>query len=233
MDICLGKKLSLVEIKFPKKSRISYLTRLLKRVREIVTNKKEGMTMKVLVLNGSTREDEVSNLTCSILKEELTKKDHQIELINLYDIPIANCLGCFGCWIKTPGECVIEDEGRYIAKAMVQSDLFVTITPITFGGYSYELKKTMDRLLPNILPFFTKIKGEVHHKPRYKKYPDYLSIGITSDCFEPKAETFKTLVTRNSINLHSRKHLTGILSKTQSHEEIEPEIVKLLKEMGV
>jgi multimeric flavodoxin WrbA len=24
--------------------------------------------------------------------------------------PIHNCIGCFGCWVKTPGACVIRDK---------------------------------------------------------------------------------------------------------------------------
>ena len=23
---------------------------------------------------------------------------------------ILNCIGCFGCWIKTPGKCIIRDQ---------------------------------------------------------------------------------------------------------------------------
>lgn len=191
------------------------------------------MKMKVLVLNGSTSVDNITKVSCSILKEELKQKGHQVELLDLEDIKIASCLGCFGCWVKTPGECVIEDAGRNIARAVVHSDLLITITPITFGGYSYELKKALDRLLPNISPFFTKINGEVHHKPRYKKYPDYISIGITSEANEEQIKTFQTLVSRNAINMYNEKHLTGIVFKTQSQEEIKSEISKLIKDMGV
>jgi len=50
-------------------------------------------------------------------------------------------MGCFGCWNKTPGTCVMKDDSAKIAKAVVNSDLLIFLTPITFGGYSSELKK--------------------------------------------------------------------------------------------
>jgi hypothetical protein len=49
---------------------------------------------------------------------------------------LAHCLGCFGCWLKTPGMCVEDDAGRQVARAIVQSDTTVLYTPATFGGYS-------------------------------------------------------------------------------------------------
>ena len=84
---------------------------------------------------------------------------------------IRPCIGCFGCWVQTPGECLIDDAARQIAPAIIGSDLVIYLTPVTFGGYSSELKKALDRCICLILPFFTKIDGEMHHKPRYDRYP--------------------------------------------------------------
>lgn len=30
--------------------------------------------------------------------------------VDLSALRIANCVGCFGCWTKTPGRCVIRDD---------------------------------------------------------------------------------------------------------------------------
>ncbi|MHB8170026.1 MAG: flavodoxin family protein [Thermincolia bacterium] len=189
--------------------------------------------MKVLLLNGSQQNHSTSETACKIIADELTNQNHDVQSINLRDIPIASCLGCFGCWIKTPGICVINDAGRDIAKAVVQSDIVITLSPITFGGYSYELKKALDRLIPIISPYFKKIKGEIHHKPRYKRYPGCLTIGILSEKDAEKAEIFTNLVARNAVNMHSAVYLSGILYEYQSSEEIGHELNKLLREMGV
>ena len=39
------------------------------------------------------------------------------ELIDLSALKIANCVGCFGCWTKTPGKCVIRDDAVRAVRA--------------------------------------------------------------------------------------------------------------------
>ena len=36
----------------------------------------------------------------------------QVETFPLREMKLAHCLGCFGCWVKTPGMCVEDDAGR-------------------------------------------------------------------------------------------------------------------------
>jgi multimeric flavodoxin WrbA len=45
----------------------------------------------------------------------------------------------------TPGECVIKDAGCDVARDVSHSDLVILLTPMSFGGYSSELKKAVDR----------------------------------------------------------------------------------------
>ena len=73
----------------------------------------------------------------------------------------------FGCWVKTPGQCVQDDPAREVARACARADLVVLFTPVTFGGYSSELKKAIDRSIPNLSPIFIRIRGETHHPCRY------------------------------------------------------------------
>lgn len=70
----------------------------------------------------------------------------EVEPFILHDMEIHHW-GCFGCWVQTPGVCVIDDAGRDVARAVIQSDLAVFLIPVTFGGYSSELKKAVDRLI--------------------------------------------------------------------------------------
>lgn len=188
--------------------------------------------MKVLVLNGADKSNNAAQLVCSILKNELAKESHEVNFICLQDTKIASCLGCFGCWLKTPGICVINDPGRELARSVIQSDLLITITPVTFGGYSYDLKKALDRLIPIISPFFMKINGEIHHKPRYERYPVTINIGLLPEMNEAMIETFQHLVARNALNMHNTSHLCGILHNNQTETELGLEITKLLTKAG-
>jgi len=50
---------------------------------------------------------------------------------------------------------------------------------------------------------FTKVDGEVHHSKRYEKQQSLLSIGLIDKHDAEKEEVFKSLVSRNAINMWS------------------------------
>ena len=60
--------------------------------------------MKALVLNGSTDEKDIGNTVSDYLVDFLRVKGHEVDVLVLRNKNIANCLGCFGCWIKTSRE---------------------------------------------------------------------------------------------------------------------------------
>lgn len=181
--------------------------------------------MKALILNGLRKTDET---IYEIISDALKGMGWEVSGIRLRDKEIAPCQGCFGCWIKTPGVCVINDEGREAVKMAVQSDLMVFLTPVTFGGYSSELKKAVDRLIPVVLPLFTNIRGEMHHKPRYLKYPHLVGIGVLHQPDEESEQIFKTLVARNAINLHSPSNAAGIVLRDDGPEKMRKKIKDIL-----
>ena len=82
--------------------------------------------------------------------------------------------------------------------------MLVWLTPVTFGGYSSELKKALDRLIPILLPYFKAYKGQIHHQMRYDKYPTLLVIG-TEPLKEEYEEIFLALTERNVLNLKAAK----------------------------
>jgi len=159
---------------------------------------------RTLVLNGALAGDE----SLETVEEELLTllRDARAEIrgYSMRDVPLAHCQGCFECWTTSPGLCKTDgDAGREIAAAMVRSDLMVILTPITFGGYSSEIKKAMDRVICVVLPFFRRVEGEVHHRRRYRKYPALAAIGVLAAPDEEEERIFRTLVERNALNLAS------------------------------
>lgn len=189
--------------------------------------------MKALILNGSNKDDQTSETVQRIIIDELRGMKWEVKPLILRDMKIAPCMGCFGCWVQTPGKCVIDDAGREIARSFIRSDLTVLLTPVTFGGYSSELKKGLDRSIGLIMPFFTKIGGEIHHKPRYKKYPSLMGIGLLSKKDEESETIFKTLVQRNAINFHSPAYAAGIILRDSLQKDIQSSIDDLLRDIGV
>ncbi|MBE0467571.1 MAG: flavodoxin family protein [Candidatus Desulforudis sp.] len=189
--------------------------------------------MRALILDGTSESNFGQNQLSETVVTELKSVQWDVENLVLPALNIISCQGCFGCWTRTPGVCVIKDDAREVAGKVVRSDLVVLITPVTFGGYSAELKKIMDRLIPLISPFFTKIRGEVHHKPRYEKYPRLVAVGILPVPDADSEHLFKTLVSRNALNFHSPAYAAGVVSGTNGSAEVKGAVRELLAQVGV
>jgi multimeric flavodoxin WrbA len=112
-----------------------------------------------------------------------------------------------------------------IAAAAVHSDLTIYLTPVTFGGYSSQLKKILDRFVLLILPFFKTVNGETHHVPRYLKRPVLLVIGTLPQHDAESEAVFTSLVERNAINMSAPRWAAGVIVGEQgpagAHQAIE------------
>jgi multimeric flavodoxin WrbA len=163
----------------------------------------------------------------------LAGRVESVELVKPRELAIAPCAGCFGCWTRTPGECVIKDDAREVVGSYVGSDLVVYVTPVTFGGFSSQLKKLLDRIILSVLdPRFTVVGGEVHHRLRYRRYPKTVGFG-TLPSSDPEAERlFARLVARNGINAHQQfdaEILAGVTDPVSARRSAE----RLLDRAGV
>lgn len=189
--------------------------------------------MKAVILDGArTDEDPLPTIQKAVL-DQLAGRGWTCETFTLREMGIKSCVGCFGCWIKTPGECIINDAGRDVARAMIQSDVVIYLTPVTFGGYSSELKKVLDRSICLNLPFFKRVDGEIHHKPRYDRYPSLLAIGTLPEPDEQSARVFTTLVGRNAVNTHAPAHASAVIMDGASDKTIEGQVMALLDQVEV
>lgn len=188
--------------------------------------------MKAVIFNGAKEGDLTIKAIEENIADQLTKENWEVEPIELRDMDIANCVGCFGCWIKTPGTCVINDAGRETTRKAFQSDLLVWLTPVTFGGYSSELKKALDRIIPILLPYFQIYHGQIHHEMRYEKYPNLLVIGVQEPGVDYE-ETFMALAERNMLNFRPPAHAVSVFPRDQDPKSIPTFIGEQLKKVEV
>ena len=189
--------------------------------------------MKAVIFDGSRNNEDTIGTISQVVAEQLSSARWNVETIVLRHKRIAGCTGCFGCWIQTPGICIIDDDGREIAKQAAQADLLIFLTPVTFGGYSSELKKAVDRTLPVLLPYFTLVNGEVHHRMRYKRRQRLAVVGVQTSPDRESTHIFETLVERNAINIHSPAHGSVVIIQASGAQEIRERTGRLLKNIGV
>lgn len=137
----------------------------------------------------------------------------------LAELDIKPCCGRFHCWLKTPGLCQFTDDSTPLLAAMARAGLFVWLTPVTFGGYGFHLKKTLDRIIPILLPFFRTYEGETHHLQRYPVSRRLLVAGTTTGDDPESAAIFHQLVRRNALNLLTARQASLIFDETVDREE--------------
>lgn len=113
----------------------------------------------------------------------------------------APCKGCFGCWVKTPGTCVLKDRLKDVGAMIATSDEVVIISKNCYGGYSKDIKTIIDRSISCCLPFFTFRKGRMHHPLRYYKYKVNLVVAFYGDMTQKERRTLQHLVEAHATNI--------------------------------
>lgn len=104
--------------------------------------------MKVLVLNGSPRAERSNTLQLAKAFLEGFPNDTEIEIVHIARLNIKPCLGCFSCWTKTPGKCVINDDMQTLYTKIEAADVIVESFPLYFFGMPSGFKAAVDRCLP-------------------------------------------------------------------------------------
>lgn len=181
--------------------------------------------MKTLILDGSHADEQQAVEINNALRKNLP----DVETIVLRDQRIGNCAGDFFCWVRSPGMCNTDDDNRIIAAKIMQSDLLIYLSPVTFGGYSSELKRMVDHQIQNISPYFTNIDGEIHHQKRYKQYPKVLTIGWMNEPNKQAEAIFRYLVHRNAINMHAKTSVCGLVIGQQPETDLDSQVKSWLQ----
>jgi multimeric flavodoxin WrbA len=184
--------------------------------------------MNTLILCDRKSTDSNENLL-SELQNILVELSHEVSTIVLNHNNFLPCTGCFGCWVKTPGQCVItNDSANSIASKQVNADALIFLSEVTFGGFSNDVKAFLDRSIQNILPLFEIYKGEMHHPKRYDHFPIWIAIGY-GDVSDSEKQIFHSLADRNALNKRPERYLSLVVQGCSELIDKAPEIKQILE----
>ena len=96
----------------------------------------------------------------------------QLTIIPFHNQSINACTGCWSCWFKTPGLCVMKDQMSQHYSTYVNSDTVILLMDTNQGFINHRAKAFFDRTIPHYHPYIELVKGECHHVARYKRYPN-------------------------------------------------------------
>ena len=103
--------------------------------------------MKVLLLNGSTRENGRTYLALTEVAKPLQEAGIETEIVQPGAEPVWDCIGCNSCQGSGGGHCVFEDDivNSWIAKAK-EADGFVFGSPVYFAHPTGHFLSVLDRM---------------------------------------------------------------------------------------
>jgi multimeric flavodoxin WrbA len=159
--------------------------------------------MNITILNGNP-EPSSFDIYLAQLNSSLEAEGHKITSLDLRDLPLRYCIGCWGCWVKTPGQCVTQDASIEIDRAVINSDFTLWAAPLKMGFPSALLKMALDKHLPLIHPYMEVAHNEAHHLKRYKRYPRVgLLVGKEATTDETDTRIVTDIFSRTALNFKS------------------------------
>lgn len=113
---------------------------------------------------------------------------------------IRHCTGCFGCWVKTPGKCVIHDGYEGTGTEMGKCTELILVSQCCYGSVSPFVKTVQDRAISYIHPDFVLRKGEMHHKRRYQNVITLSAYFYGEHITESEKTTARNIIAANADN---------------------------------
>lgn len=127
--------------------------------------------MNILLINGSPKGERSNTLRlANVFIEGICNAQQEqpaIERLNIAQMDIKSCLGCFSCWKKIPGKCCIHDDMQTILEKLLWADLTIWSFPLYYFSLPGKLKTVIDRQLPLTLPFMVSDAEGGGHPARY------------------------------------------------------------------
>ncbi len=198
----------------------------------IVENIIKEIWMAILLISDNNHNSIIEKSVTKI-KMLLDKGGYQYKHYEIANKKLNHCIGCFSCWLKTPGICIFNDIASEIAKDYVKSDVAIFISNIRYGTYSVPIRRVLDRQIPNILPFFEKVNNEIHHSSRYNNYPEFVVVGCGEDISDFEIETFKSLADANAINFKKEKAFVYVCRAVRDIDETVQSLENHFSQWGI
>jgi len=167
--------------------------------------------MKVFALNASPRKAGQSKTEMMLrhLTEGMTEAGAQVDVVNLREKKIRNCIGCYTCWTKTPGRCIHKDDmTQELLPRLLAAEVVVYATPLYNRLMTSSMKDFVERTLPAFEPYFEQDQGRSFH-PIRATYPDVVMLSVAGF---PEIEEFEILsaYARYNFSKFGRKLLAEI-----------------------
>jgi putative NADPH-quinone reductase len=202
--------------------------------------------MKVLLVRGNPRKTGYTQRLIDWFLQGLRETSATVVDIDLLEQNLQPCLGCYHCWLITPGQCVHADAMGALLERILEADVLVCATPLYYYSMSASLKVFFERTLPltkeGLQP---SARGLVRNNTRYpERWRGKRLITLITGAFKdleplrPANETFQLIA--DGLDLELSGQLTRPesylldypLSKPKTLKRIEAAFIQAGRETG-
>ena len=189
--------------------------------------------MKILALNASpTMKKGMTSALMENVLEGAKEEGAEIEVVYVQKLKVNYCVGCFNCWVKTPGVCVHNDDMVQLLEKIKTVDCLLMCTPLYVDGMTAQMKTVVDRIIPLVDPHIEDIGGHNRHVKRLDKVP---AVALLSVCGFYELDNFDGLVDHiKRICKNFQTDYLGAILRPFSYllnlEAMMPDAVKSVKE---
>jgi len=130
------------------------------------------------------------------LLEGMESAGAETELIHIRKLDLEACIGCYTCWVRTPGECIHKDKDSMVGamKSYNTADLVIFGTPLYHFTMSGIMKTFIDRTLPRYEPWLVPHASEPGMTGHPERHHNPQKMLLVSPCGFPEFENFEVLV---------------------------------------
>lgn len=132
--------------------------------------------------------------------------DESLKVVRLGDQSIIACIGCWNCWVKTPGWCVMKDQITEFYHDYVNSNTVILLIDTAQGFINHQAKAFLDRTIPHYNPYIEIVDGECHHVARYKSYPDMVFYYDTEGLTTQEEQVIEDYLYRTAYHFKSKAY---------------------------